>query len=123
MTPHKGWFSIVQFCSDASRLESANIGVLLFCAALKFLEVRIAPDNRRIIRFFGSDAIDLDSINVFKKGLKDRLLKERENIQSREQLLEFVNSRANEIRLSAPRSVRVTSPHEQLDDLFAKLVV
>jgi hypothetical protein len=119
---HKGWYSIVQFCPDPSRLEFANIGVLLFCPALKFLEVRIAEDNRRIKKFFGSERFDFDSINLFKAGLKERLGKERENIVDHEQLLDFVDRRANQIRISPPRSIRVMSPEVELDELFVELV-
>ena len=117
MKPNKGWFSIVQFCPDPNRLESANIGVLLFCPALGFLDVRIASDNQRIIKFFGASGLDLALVNSFKKGLKERLQKERGNIVGHEQLLDFVDRRANQIRISTPRSIRVTAPEKQLDEL------
>ncbi len=122
MKPNTGWFSIVQYCPDANRLESANIGALLFCPALKFLDVRIASDNQRIIKFFGSKSLDLTVVNSFKKGLKERLRKEHEQILDHEQLLDFVDRRANQIRISPPRAIRVTDPEKQLDDLFAELV-
>jgi hypothetical protein len=122
MKPHKGWFSIVQFCPDANRLESANIGVVLFCPALEFLDVRIASGNQRIIKFFGSKEFDFDLVSSFKKGLKERLHKERECIVDHEQLLDFIDRRANQIRISPPRSIRVTSPEKQIDELFAELV-
>lgn len=122
MTPNKGWFSIVQFCPDPNRLESANIGVLLFCPALDFLNVRMASGNRRIIRFFGSKDFDLSLVNSFKKGLEERLRKEHKNIVDHEQLLDFADRRANQIRISPPRSIRVTEPEKQLNDLFAELV-
>ncbi|MCH7687506.1 MAG: DUF3037 domain-containing protein [Planctomycetes bacterium] len=122
MKPNKGWFSIVQFCPDPNRLESANIGVLLFCPALDFLSVRMASDNRRIIKFFGSKDFDLTLVNSFKKGFEERLRKEHGNIVDHEQLLDFVDRRANQIRISPPRSIRVTEPEKQLDDLFAELI-
>lgn len=122
MKPHKGWFSIVQFCPDPNRLESANIGVLLFCPALDFLNVRMASDNRRIGKFFGSRDFDLAIVNSFKKGLEERLRKEHDQIVDHQQLLDFVDRRANQIRISPPRSIRVTQPPQQLDDLFAELV-
>jgi len=34
MTAHKGYYSVVQYCRDRSRLEAANTGVLLFCPEL-----------------------------------------------------------------------------------------
>ncbi len=122
MTPNKGWFSIVQFCPDPNRLESANIGVLLFCPALGFLDVRIASDNKRIKKFFGSKDIDLPLVNSFKKGLKERLQKEHKHIVDHEQLMDFVDRRANQVRISPPRSIRVIEPEKQLDDLFLEMV-
>ncbi|MEX0867249.1 MAG: DUF3037 domain-containing protein [Pirellulales bacterium] len=122
MKPHKGWFSVVQFCPDPNRLESANIGVLLFCPALEFLDVRVASDNRRIRRFFGSQDFDFTLVNSFKKGLQERLRNEHEAISDHEQLLDFVDRRANQIRISPPRSIRVTEPEKQLNELFAELV-
>lgn len=122
MTPHKGWFSVVQFCPDPNRLESANIGVLLFCPALEFLDVCVASDNRRIIKFFGSHDFDFKLVNTFKKGLQERLRKELKEISDHEQLLDFVDRRANQIRISPPRSIRVTEPEKQLNELFAELV-
>ena len=122
MKPNKGWFSIVQFCPDPNRLESANIGVLLFCPSLDFLDVQIATDNQRIIKFFGSKNYDLTLVNSFKKGLKERLRKEHDNIVDHEQLVDFVDRRANQIRISPPRSIRVAEPEKQLDELFAELV-
>jgi hypothetical protein len=122
MKPHKGWFSIVQFCPDPNRLEAANIGVLLFCPELNYLDVRIASDNRRIIKFFGSKDFDLALVNSFKKGLAERLRTEQESIVDHEQLVDFIDKRANQIRISPPRSIRVTEPEKQLDELFSALV-
>lgn len=122
MSANKGWFSIVQFCPDPNRLESANIGVLLFCPALDFLDVRIASNNKRIKTFFGSQGVHPKLIDSFKKGLQERIHKEHKNIVDQEQLLDFVDRRANEIRISTPRSIRVTEPAKQLDELFSELV-
>lgn len=122
MKPNKGWFSIVQFCPDPNRLESANIGVLLFCPALEFLDVRMTSDNHRITKFFGPLKSDRQIVDSFKKGLVERVQKEKEQIFDHEQLLDFVDRRANQIRISPPRSIRVTEPKKQLDHLFAELV-
>ncbi len=122
MNAHKGWFSIVQFCPDPNRLESANIGVLLFCPALRFLDVRLSSDNHRITKFFGPLKSDRHFVDLFKKGLVDRVRKERPRIVDLQQLLDFVDRRANQVRISPPRSIRITEPVKQLNDLFAELV-
>lgn len=122
MTRYTGWFSIVQYCPDPNRLEAANIGVLLFCPSLEFLDVRMASDNHRIIKFFGPLMSERPAIDSFKKGLIERVRNERKQIVSHEQLADFVDRRANLIRISPPRSIRVTEPERQLNELFSKLI-
>src|SRR5512135_468786 len=107
MKPHTGWFSIVQFCPDPNRLESANIGVLLFCPAMDFLDVRMASDNRRIAKFFGPLKAEWHFVDSFKKGFIERVQKEKAQIVDPDQLVDFADRRANLIRISPPRSIRV----------------
>jgi len=40
MSLTKGYYSIIQYCPDPSRLEAVNIGVALFCPELRFLRAR-----------------------------------------------------------------------------------
>lgn len=40
MNTSKGYYSLVQYCPDRSRMESANLGVVLFCPDLDFLDVK-----------------------------------------------------------------------------------
>ena len=122
MNLNKGWFSIIQYCPDPNRLESANIGVLLFCPELNFLDVRVASNNKRIIKFFGSSSFENTLVSSFKKGIGERVEKEKPQIRSYEQLVEFVDRRSNQFRISPPRSMRVTDPAAQLDGLFTELV-
>ena len=76
MKPQNGYYSIVQYCPELSRFEAANIGVLLFCPDSGFLNVMTSGNNRRIIKFFGSEGHDWKRINTIKKALQDRLDKE-----------------------------------------------
>jgi len=119
--PSKGWFSVIQYCPDLNRLEAANIGVLLFCPERGYLDSRVASDNSRIRKFFGK-GVDLKQVDTFKKGVAERIANEQSRISDHEQLLDFVDRRANAIRISQPRSLRVTEPEQQLETLFAELV-
>ena len=56
MNATKGYYSLVQYCPDVARQEAANVGVVLFCPELAFLEARLASSNHRIRRFFGEEA-------------------------------------------------------------------
>ncbi len=53
MTPQKGYYSLIQFCPDASRLESINIGVILFCPEMGFLDDKTSSNTRRAEKLVG----------------------------------------------------------------------
>lgn len=122
MKPNKAYYCLIQYCPDRSRLEAANIGVLLFCPEKLFLQARTSRDNARIRHFFGSEGHDWKRINSFKKGLEERLEVEHSKIQSLEDLEKFVATRANEFQITPPRPLKVLRPEEELDVLFKELV-
>ncbi|MFN5741194.1 MAG: DUF3037 domain-containing protein, partial [Planctomyces sp.] len=120
MKPQKGYYSIVQYCPDLSRLEAANIGVLLFCPDSGFLKVLTSANNGRIIRFFGSAGHDWKRINTIKSGLQDRL--DNEGIRTVDELQHFVATRANSLQLTPPLPVKVQDPEKELRELFHEIV-
>lgn len=122
MKDHTGWYAIVQFCPDPARLEAANIGVVLFCSAVEFLDVRMSPDNSRITRFFGPLKPEWQCVDSFKQGLVERVRRESERIVNAEQLQDFIDRRTSFIRLTYLRPIRVSDPAKTLGDLFEKLV-
>lgn len=122
MKPTKGYYCLIQYCPDLSRLEAANIGVLLFCPDRGFLRARTSRNNRRIQHFFGREGLDRSQINSFKIGIEERLEVEQPNIQSLDDLQHFIQLRANQIQITAPRPMRVRNPEESLDQLFKDLV-
>jgi hypothetical protein len=122
MNPTKGYFSLIQYCPDLGRLEAANVGVLLFRPEPHFLKARMTRDNSRIIQFFGSEGHDWVRINAFKKGLEDRLALEGPDIQTIEQLEEFIAQRANLLQITPSRPMKVADPEEDLEALFEELL-
>ncbi len=122
MTPTTGYYSIIQYCPDPSRVEAANIGVLLFAPKLCFLKARTATGNARIRRFFGAQGHDWRRINSFKQAIEERLEVEQGTIHTLEDLEQFIGRRANRLRITPPRSMRVINPEKDLDDLFRDLV-
>jgi hypothetical protein len=123
MKPAKGYYSLIQYCPDLSRLEAANIGVLLFCPDKLFLQARTARGNNRIQRFFGREGHDWDRIDSFKLGVEERLAEENGDIKTLEDLERFIALRANELQITPPRPVRVEDdPRKTLEDLFQELV-
>ncbi|MEW4531193.1 DUF3037 domain-containing protein [Maioricimonas sp. JC845] len=122
MKPQKGYYSVIQYCPEPSRFEAANVGVLLFCPATGYLKAITSPDNQRAIKFFGREGHDWKRVQAFKKGMEDRLQKERSSIRSLDDLRQFISMRANLIRMSDPRPVKVFDPDKDLAELFEKLV-
>ncbi|MGP0064028.1 MAG: DUF3037 domain-containing protein [Isosphaeraceae bacterium] len=122
MKPTKGYYSLIQFCPDQSRLEAANVGVVLFCPELDFLEVRLAGDNSRIQRFFGKHAFNWSRINSYKQGIKERLEIEGKDFRGPEDLKVFGQRRGNNIQLTPPRPITVREPRSDLQQLFEEVV-
>lgn len=122
MKPAKGYYSLIQYCPDLSRLEAANIGVLLFCPEILFLQARTVRGNKRIQRFFGREGHDWNRIDSFKLGLEERLTAESGNITTLEDLERFIALRANELQITSPRPMGVENPKKDLDALFQELV-
>ncbi len=118
-----GYYSVIQYCPDRSRMEAANVGVLLFVADRNYLDVRFSSGNDRIRRFFSKDrAIDFDSINAMKSMMEHRFSVELENLRERGALETFLHRFANEITFTKLRSVRVENPEAELAQLFEELV-
>lgn len=122
MTTVTGYYSLIQYCPDPSRLEAANVGVLLFVPSLNYLRAITAKGNRRIQQFFGRDGHDWTRINTFKRGMEDRVQAERPSIRTVDDLERFIAKRANALRITDPRPMRVTDPEADLKQLFAELV-
>ena len=122
MKPSKGYYSLIQYCPDLSRLEAANIGVVLFCPEKHFLKARTARANRRIQQVFGRAGHDWSQIDSFKIGIEERIEVENGKIRTLEDLEQFIATRANLIQITPPRPMRVTDPGKDLDELYKELV-
>ncbi len=119
MAPVQGYYAVVQYCPDPSRQEAANIGVVLFCPSVGFLKARLAGDNERIRRFFG--AVDGQLVDAAKEAFVSRLDVDVKSFGSLEDLTDYAGRRANELRLTALRSVKVIDPNVELEELFQRL--
>ncbi len=122
MKTHKGYYSIIQYCPDLSRLESANIGVLLFCPELNFLEAMTDEAEARVRQFFGTKERERGQVSVFRRAVEERLRIDRERFRTLADIQEFIARRANTIQLTTPQPVKVFNPQEDLRRLFGQLV-
>lgn len=122
MNPKRGYYSLIQFCPDSSRLEAVNVGVLLFCPEIQFLAARTAASNDRAAMLVGCGGLDEAALNSAKRAVERRLEVDREAFQTLEDLQRFVASRGNALKLTDPRPLKVFDPEGDLDTLFAELV-
>lgn len=120
MEASKGYYCLIQYCPDLSRMEGANIGVLLCAPERRFLEAKMSPDNARIRQFFGAEPHDWQRINSYKRGFMERLVVEQDSLRSLEDLQRFIATRANEFQITVPRPMKVSDPQADLDSLFAE---
>ena len=118
----KAYYCVVQYCPDMSRLEAANVGVVLFCPEKQFLAARMSRDNARIRRFFGSEGRDWQCINSFKLGMEERLSLEQGRIVTLADLETFIATRGNELQITPPRPMKLEDPAAELQGLFRELV-
>lgn len=122
MKPIKGYYSLIQYCPDLSRLEAANVGVLLFCPEINFLKARTDQSDSRVRKIFGLQANEKGRIASFRRAIEERLTIEQPYFQTVEDLQQFIDTRANVIQLTAPRPMKVFNPEHELEELFAQLV-
>jgi hypothetical protein len=116
----KGYYSIVQYCPDPSRLEAVNIGVALFCPEISFLRVLFGRRKTRVDQLFGKQ--DWDFVESQKAAIEARLSREPEAFQHLEDFEAYISRRANALKLTAPRSVKVENPELELRHLRSRLV-
>jgi hypothetical protein len=122
MLPQPGYYSLVQYCPDPSRLESVNVGLVLFCPDMAFLDVQLARNDERIRRVFGSEGFRPASLDAAKQALAARLHSPTYRPRTLDEFRRFIDSRGNDLVLTPPRPVKVVQPGEELAQLFHRLV-
>ena len=118
----RGYFSLLQYCPDLAKAESANVGVVLLCPEARFFEGKLSSGNDRARRFFGLQGEALDCLVDLKQGFEKRLQLEKGRITKLEEFQQFVDTRANKLLLTLPRNMRVDDPAEDLLRLYRELV-
>jgi hypothetical protein len=122
MATKRGYYSLVQFSPNPSRAESVNLGVILFCPDAGFLEARMSAANRRAAKLVGRGGYDATELNAAKRAIERRLHVDRAAFQTREGFQRFAETRANILKLTEPRPVKVVEPGSKLEQLFQELV-
>jgi len=122
MTAHRGYYSLIQFCPDLSRMEAINVGVVLFCPELNFIEARMAGDTRRAEQLTGRRQLERHALKHAKHAIERRFIYDRCAFQEVGDFERFIGTRANSLRLTPQRPIKVTDPESQLQGLYDTLV-
>jgi hypothetical protein len=122
MKPMRGYYSVVQFSPDQSRLEAVNVGVVLFCPEANFIAARTAASNRRAAKLLGRGELNRAALNSAKRALERRFEVDRDHFQSLDDLQQFVDTRANVLKLTDPRPIKILEPTSDIERLFYELV-
>lgn len=118
-----GYYSVVQYCPDASRMETANVGVILLVPSLNYVGGVDDPTNSRPRKFFGEQITDWTFFDTAKKAIFTRIVQDKNYFRTLSDLERFVNTRGNEFILTHPRACRVDkAPFLVLSELFDALV-
>jgi hypothetical protein len=120
MTSTRGYYSIIQYCPDPSRLEAVNIGVALFCPEVRFLRALFGRRRTRVHQLFGKQ--DWEFVALQQSAIEARLAREQESFERLEDLETYVSRRANALTMTSPRPVKVENPELELKHLLHRLV-
>lgn len=120
---YKAYFSIVRFVPDFARGEGANIGIVLLCPELHFLDCKLVSGNDRIRRFFSTELSEsIEQVNMLKEEFAGRVERASEEISSLADFEQFVATRANCFQLTPPKFVKTNDPEADLTQLFSRMV-
>jgi len=122
MESSNGYYSLIQLCPDLSRLETVNVGVILFCPARRFIEARVTTSLDRARALFRDRLGGLQRIKHAAAAIEERLKVDRMSFRELADLERFAKARANDLLVTPPRSVKVVKPDEDLMRLYDELV-
>jgi len=122
MNSSNGYYSLIQLCPDLSRLETVNVGVILFCPERRFIEARVTTSLDRARALFRDRIGDLQRIKHASAAIEERLKVDRASFREMADLERFARTRANDLLVTPPRSVKVSNPDEDLKGLYVELV-
>ncbi len=122
MKPSKGYYSLIQFCPDHGRMETANAGLVLLCPERKFLEARVIHSYQRLKKIVESGDFDGKAVNAAKDAIAYRINHSGDEIRTEQDLIHFAQTRANDFLLTLPRPTAVSDPKADFERLFGKLV-
>ena len=120
MTFAKGYYSIIQYCPDPSRMEAVNIGVALFSPEPHFLQAKFGRRRTRITQLFGKQ--DWEFVKLQQTAIEARLTHDGKDFRTLDQFEAYISRRANALMMTPPRPMKVENAERDLAHLLHRLV-
>lgn len=118
----RGFYSVVQYCPDRFRAEAVNVGMILLCVDPHAVRVRMTDNYDRVSRLFSTSKSELKNLKLSVLGLRNRIEQSIDELRTPAELATFVASRANDLRLTEPRLVKLDDMEVDFERLFSQLV-
>jgi hypothetical protein len=121
MTPRRGYYSVIQYVPNASRMEAVNVGVIIYDADTAKCLWMTEGSFGRVLRFFPKTS--MGHLTRALSAMSDRL-----EIESRDwtwygDLVQFAAERANALQITPPRWMKLFNPNEvELSAFYRDLV-
>ncbi|HEY5314551.1 MAG TPA: DUF3037 domain-containing protein [Pirellulales bacterium] len=122
MIGNEAYCSLIQYCPDRFRAEGINVGVVLFSPQPPCIRARMTAKHARVRKMFGTSGRDLDALKLAKRAMESRLNANNGEIATAADLRSFIATRANDLRMTEPRLIKVTDVESELERLYHELV-
>jgi len=116
----RAFYSIIQYCPDAFRAESVNVGLVLL-EEKQQNKCGVTTDLSRVTKLFDMTSDDLVNLRVSLQGFLNQFEYSPEMLTEAE-LTHFVNTRANDLRMTQPRLAKIKDFNVDFERLFRQLV-
>lgn len=127
-----GYYSLIQYCPDRSRMETVNVGVVLICPVTRYVGVRtivVKPtaDSGTAMPWippgqFSGTGYYNDMLAALL-SMEYRINSDRHRLCTYGGLQAFAASRGNDLLVTEPRPIRFDRPDTELERLFDELVL
>jgi len=118
----QGHYSVIQYIPDWGRMETVNVGVVLFVPDENACGVKVIQEGQeyaRVERFFGTAAEDY--VKSFVSSFANKVTK---NSSTLEELKDFIDRQANSLKMTELRSMALRCPlAKAVEQLFQDLVL
>jgi len=118
----RGFYSLVQYCPDRFRAETVNVGLVVLSLEPHAVRVRMARNFKRLRRCFSIGHPAKEDLSLMFDGMASRIESGADGFRSSDDLAAFASTRANDLRLTEPRLMKIEDLEKDFEELYKALV-